>query len=129
MTIYKVDVDLTENRTWKKYSGWLGCALLRVKEGGTMFDSCRVMRTKHGVHIYFAGLTAYSAQLWWINLIECLLGSDINKQDYFFAEGDDILFAEKNGYKERLDKAKTKQVNRLIAAARAWDKYERIVLK
>jgi len=126
--IYKIDVDIKGRRTWKRYSKWLEFALLRLKEGGKTFSHADVFRTRHGFHIYIEDHHVANQEVY-TNLIECLLGSDINKQLYFYAEKSDILFKKKNGFKEQRDAKKTKQINALIVKARGWNKYQRIVVR
>ena len=106
---YKVDIDIAGTRTWRKYLRWLRFSLLRLYEGGTVFEKCRVFKTKHGYHLYFYDRDGFRADDF-ANLIECLLGGDINRQLYFYAESEDILFKER----EELDKGKSSKVNKLI---------------
>jgi hypothetical protein len=125
--IFKVDIDISKTRTWRKYSKWLRHALLRLKEGHQTFYEVQVYKTAHGYHLYLEDHIRWHSNDY-INLIECLLGSDINKQLYFYAEGTDILFKTKNKVMEKFDMKKTKQIGEYIAKARVWTGYKKFVI-
>jgi hypothetical protein len=122
--IYKVDIDITKNRTLDKYLKWLEFALIRLSEGGKQFREATVFSTRHGYHIYFKDNTKQNP--YYVSLIECLLGSDVNKQLYFFAEKADILFKVKNGYAEVPVPVLSRRITRMINKASKWRGYTRI---
>ncbi len=66
----------------------------------------KVYQTKKGLHIYIYLQTNYHYNE--ILLLECLLGSDINKQLYSYIEWSDILFKRKNSISEKFDANQTK---------------------
>ncbi len=76
--------------------------------------------TAHGWHIYLFITNPIKFEE--LLLIECLLGSDIKKQRYAYAEGHDILFKYKQGRQEQYDYAASKKINGLLLLNESFTK-------
>jgi len=104
----KIDIDNHKFNEYikhfKKMYNLISCKI--------QFDNAQVFRTKHGYHIYIKQNRVISKKE--INVIECLLGSDLFKQAYYYLEGNDILFKIKNGVAERYADNETKKLNKII---------------
>jgi hypothetical protein len=104
----KIDID---NRNWNSYKRYFTRAIETVMQKHWLCNPI-VYKTKRGYHIYInvPDLIDYNECL----LIECLLGSDTEKQRYAYLEGNDILFEEKDGYLESIDYKKSKELNKML---------------
>jgi hypothetical protein len=90
-------------------------AYLRASEM-MLVSEVRVARTAHGWHIYIGCCEDQQDDPLAVNVLECLLGSDVRKQVYFYVEGNDILFKRKKGVAERSAPRQAGQ----LADAVAW---------
>jgi hypothetical protein len=86
----KIDVDGSFREWFDFFKKQYPYFSIRVK-----FNDSAVFRTMHGLHIYLYTLAKMGRDK---NLLECLLGSDIRKQNYYFVEGDDVLFKDRELY-------------------------------
>ena len=104
----KIDVD---NHNFEKYLKYFN-KMYRLISCNVRFKSAKVFKTKHGYHIYIHQDKVVSKNE--VNVLECLLGSDLFKQAYYYIEDEDILFKVKNGIPEKFAIKETKELNRLI---------------
>ncbi len=107
----KIDIDNHSFRDWLKLFKFRYSYIRQFNK--EKIAVAVVYKTKKGYHIYMYDMTYdYNTIL----LLECLYGSDINKQLYAYAEGKDILFRDKfNGKsREKYDKKKTLLLNKVI---------------
>jgi len=107
-TELKIDFDN------KNFDKWLGHfdLMYRLISCNVKFKSAKVFKTKHGYHIYIYQDKVISKNE--INILECLLGSDLFKQAFYYTEDEDILFKIKNGVEEKFRVKETKELNKLI---------------
>ena len=111
----KIDVD---NRDFDRWLGHFDL-MYRLISCNVRFKKANVFKTKHGYHIYIEQSRVISKNE--INILECLLGSDLFKQAFFYTEDEDILFKMKNGFKEKFRVKETKKLNRLIRRINSLD--------
>ncbi len=112
LTILKVDIDNKNFKQYLKQFSYIYYLMKSMKH--ITIDYTRVYHTKNGIHIYYYLNLSKKLYNNYINLLECLLGSDVVRQTYFFVEDLDILFQRKNKYKEQYTQAKTDKLNNLI---------------
>ena len=86
--------------------------MYRLISCNVRFKSAKVFKTKHGYHIYINQDKVLSKNE--INILECLLYSDLFKQAFYYTEQEDILFKIKNGVEEKPALKETKELNKLI---------------
>jgi len=86
--------------------------MYRLISCNVQFKSAKVFKTKHGYHIYIYQDKVISKNE--INILECLLLSDLFKQAFYYTEDEDILFKIKNGVEEKFRVKETKELNKLI---------------
>ena len=104
----KIDFDSHNfNRYLKHFD-----KMYRLISCNVRFKSAKVFKTKHGYHIYINQDKVLSKNE--INILECLLYSDLFKQAFYYTEQEDILFKIKNGVAEKYSEKETKELNRLI---------------
>jgi len=111
----KIDIDNHDFDKWLRHFD----LMYRLISCNVRFKSARVFKTKHGYHIYINQDKIISKNE--INILECLLGSDLFKQAFFYTEDEDILFKMKNGFKEKFRVKETKKLNRLIRRINSLD--------
>jgi len=104
----KIDID---NHDFDKYIKYFN-KMYRLISCKVRFKSAKVFKTKHGYHIYIHQSTTLSKNE--VNVLECLLGSDLFKQAFYYIEDEDILFKVKNGVAEKRAVKETKLINHLI---------------
>lgn len=114
--VIKLDID---KKYWTSFDKWLRhfesmYSLLRIKNTLVDISNTEVFRTKNGWHIYIYDMDLFFLYNNEVNLLECLLGSDLFKQGYYFLEGHDILFRSKNGRKEKFDKVNQGKLNKAV---------------
>lgn len=111
------------------FLGWLsrfrkGYGQLMVEGGNRKYGlqpQASVMRTRHGYHIYlYTKRTVSGVEA---NLLECIFGSDIRKQTIQLGDGNDILFVEKDGYREMYDGKRSVMLRDSISAINKRDGY------
>jgi hypothetical protein len=73
-----------------------------------------VYRTAKGYHLYYQVEYPSNTSKIYINLLECLLGSDLRKQTFFLGENRDVLFRRKKRVNEKLDIKATGVLNETI---------------
>jgi len=104
----KIDFDSHNfNRYLKHFD-----KMYRLISCNVKFKSAKVFKTKHGYHIYINQDKVLSKNE--INILECLLYSDLFKQAFYYTEQEDILFKIKNGVAEKYSEKETKELNVLI---------------
>ena len=104
----KIDFDSHNfNRYLKHFD-----KMYRLISCNVRFKSAKVFKTKHGYHIYIEQDKVLSKNE--INILECLLYSDLFKEAFYYIEQDDILFKVKNGFEEKYATKETNELNRLI---------------
>jgi len=86
--------------------------MYRLISCNVRFKSAKVFKTKHGYHIYINQDKVLSKNE--INILECLLYSDLFKEAFYYIEQEDILFKVKNGFEEKYAEKETKELNKLI---------------
>jgi len=104
----KIDID---NHNFDKYLKYFN-KMYRLISCNVRFKSAKVFKTKHGYHIYINQDKVVSKNE--VNVLECLLGSDLFKQAFYYIEDEDILFRVKNGVEEKPAVKETKLINQLI---------------
>ncbi len=108
----KIDLDTKNFGKYCKRFSYVYYLIYSTKQIKIMNSS--VYLTRHGIHIYFYTDNKKELSNEYRNLLECLLGSDIIKQVYYFVENVDILFIKKDGYKCRYSDVKSKRLNEII---------------
>ena len=110
----KQKIELKIDFDNKNFDKWLGHfdLMYRLISCNVQFKSAKVFKTKHGYHIYIYQDKVISKNE--INILECLLGSDLFKQAFYYTEDEDILFKIKNGVEEKFRAKETKELNKLI---------------
>lgn len=105
----KIDVDFKSFRNWLKH---FNKTYTQLRYAGVKVECGEVYKTKHGYHIYLSQDNVLSKNE--IIAIELILGDDRMRGAYSFVEGNDILFKEKNGVKEKFSVMLTHELNTSI---------------
>jgi len=109
----KVDLDDYSGDREKFFEDYLKSAyksIVFISFGKVTVTDCKVNQTSGGFHLYYNIISKHKMDRNEQNLLECLLGSDIQKQLYSYAEKDNVLFIGKEIFREDL----TEKIRKLL---------------